>query len=99
MTFTRTAAYRAAIAQLADAIATMPIAQLAPASVGWEVSNDLDDALERQHRRFANALSEASMAEDKRRRAECRKAGARRAAVTRATNKAKAKDGQYPSAA
>ena len=84
MTFTRTPAYRAAINQLADIIASMPIAELASGSVGFEVADDFDSALERRHRRFAEALSEASLAEYEQWRAERRKAGARKAAVTRA---------------
>jgi hypothetical protein len=90
MTFRRTPAYRAAIKQLADAIATMPIAELAAAHLSHDLYFDLLGALERQHRRFATALHKARVADIERRAAERRKAGARKAAVTRAKAKASA---------
>lgn len=92
MTFPRTPAYRAAINQLADAIAAIPIAELAPARLMSEVADDFDDALERRHRRFAEALLSASLAHYDQQKVERRKAGARKAAVTRAKDKGNANE-------
>ncbi|MET4152006.1 hypothetical protein [Bradyrhizobium barranii] len=88
MTFRRTPAYRAAIKQLADAIATMPIEDLAAVPLAQDLYFDFRDALERRHRSFVTELRKASVADDKQRRAERRKAGARKAAATRAKTKA-----------
>jgi hypothetical protein len=87
MTFPRTTAYRAAIHQLADAVADIAIEELASVSVRFEVADDFDRALERRHRRFANALSDAHFVEYKRQEVERRRAGARKAAITRAKAK------------
>ncbi|MGX1352488.1 hypothetical protein AB7M49_006097 [Bradyrhizobium elkanii] len=84
MSIPRTAAYRAAISALADAVADIPITKLAPVFLMNEVFYDLDAALERRHRRFAKALSDASDAHYRQQRIERRRAGARKAAVTRA---------------
>jgi hypothetical protein len=88
MTFRRTPPYRAAIKQLADAIATMPIAELAAVPLAHELYFDFVGALERRHRRFATALRQASVADIEQRKTERRKAGARKAAATRAKTKA-----------
>jgi hypothetical protein len=90
MTLRRTPAYRAAIKQLADAIATMPVAELATGYLVADLSSDLFDALERRHRRFATGLYAALDANRKQRRTEGRKAAARKAAITRAKAKASA---------
>jgi hypothetical protein len=88
MTFSRTTAYRAAINQLADAIAAIPIAELAPTVLIHEIGDDLDAALERRHRRFSTALSDSSYADSLQCQTERRKASARKAAVTRARKRA-----------
>ena len=79
--FRRTPAYRAAINQLADAIAAMPIEELAPFSVTREVADDLENTLEQRHPSFGDALAEASVACHRQRLAERRKAVARKAGL------------------
>jgi hypothetical protein len=90
-TFTRTPRYKTAINELVDAIADMPIDELASSSVYWGilVRADLHGALEKRHRKFNEALSDAvSKIDRQQREAERRRAGARKAALTRAARHA-----------
>ena len=62
--FTRTPRYYAALNELADAIAEMPIEELADSTDYWsnEVRDHLSETLQRRHRRFAEKLSMTSLA-------------------------------------
>jgi hypothetical protein len=88
MTFKRTPRYVAAINELADAIAEMPIKELAPISVEAEVGADVNEALESRHRRFARRLEDAGLVEFKRQLIERRSRAARRGAATRTKRRA-----------
>jgi hypothetical protein len=96
MTFKRTDRYTAAINELVDAIAEMRSKELAAGIFGehWSnvVSDDLEEALEKRHRRYKARMDEASSAAYDQRRAKRRSDGARKAAATRAKQRAAAKE-------
>jgi hypothetical protein len=80
-------AYYRAINQLADVIATFPPEKVPPFQLR-EVTDDLEIALNRRHRADYEALCHAGFAyhcvQERERRRERRRAGARMAAATRA---------------
>ena len=80
-------AYYRAINQLADVIATFPPEKVPPFQLR-EVTDDLEIALARRHRAHYEALCHAGFAyhcvQERERRRERRRAGARMAAATRA---------------
>jgi hypothetical protein len=88
-TFKRTSRYKTAIKELVDAIADMPIDELASSSVYWGVlvRADLHGSLEKRHRKFNEALSDAVVKIDRQREGERRQDGARKAALTRAARR------------
>jgi hypothetical protein len=94
MTFKRTDRYKAAINEVADAIAEMPIKELnrwGLCGMG-EVGDDLEAALEKRHRKFMAEVERASDAALEERQARRRSEGARKAAATRAKQRAAAKE-------
>ena len=78
-------AYYRAINQLADVIATFPLEKVPPFQLR-EVTDDLEIALDRRHRAHYEALCHAGFAyhciQERERRRERRRAGARMAAAT-----------------
>jgi hypothetical protein len=90
-TFKRTDRYKTAINELADAIAEMPIKELAAPFAWKEIDDDLNEALETRHRRFKARLDNASYMAFTQWEAERRSKGARKAAATRAKQRAAAK--------
>jgi hypothetical protein len=90
-TFIRTPRYTAAINELVDAIAEMPFKELTGIFGeywGNVACDDLAEAFEERHRRLAARIDKASTAEYDRRRAKRRSEGARKAATTRAKQRA-----------
>jgi len=87
-TFTRTPRYVAAINELADAIAAMPIKELAECFVDISVAEDVEAALYERHRKFSTRLESATSAASIRWLAKRRSDGARKAAATRAKRRA-----------
>jgi hypothetical protein len=79
-------AYYSAINQLADVIATFPPEKVPPFRL-QEVTDDLEIALDQRHRAHYRALCHAAFAhhcvQERERRLERRRAGARMAAATR----------------
>jgi hypothetical protein len=86
-------AYYSAINQLANVIATFPPEKVPPFQL-QEVTDDLEMALDRRHRANYEALRHAGFAyycvQERVRRVERRRAGARMAAATRARKVAEA---------